>query len=194
MTEILLQAVFLFFFLVGLATAALGLIMLLAPEGYRRIADRLDREEVSMRRGLKPLEYPIWIERWLYRHHRITGSLLLAAGLLFFAAVVFPFGIQQPAAALPGESIFWEALLWLLTLAHGVAAVLGLVILIRPSALKSLEAVANRWISTRQMGRPLENRYYGPDRWAMRHPRATGMVLMLGGAFLMTAFGLFLAG
>lgn len=193
MTQTVLQAAFLFFFLVGLAAAAVGLILMLSPRGYRELARRVE-SEVSTRRALRPLETPIHVERWFYRHHRITGGLLLAAGLLYFLVVVF----RQDAAAvlevLPGTDLPWVALFWLLTLAHGCAAVLGLVILIRPSALKPLEAAANRWISTRRLGRPLEERHHAPDRWAMAHPRAAGMILILGGVFLMAAFGLFLAG
>lgn len=192
MSAILFDAASIFFFLVGLFAAALGLILMLSPKGYRRLAERVETS-VSTRRALRPLEYPVWMERWFYRHHRITGSLLLAAGLLFFFLVLFQHGIAGAAEALPGRGWAWEALFWLLTIAHAAAAVLGLVILLRPSALKPLEAVANRWVSTRRMSRPLEERHYHADRWAMARPRAAGMILILGGAFLMTAFGLFLA-
>lgn len=193
-STILLEVVSYFFLLVGLFAAAIGVILMLAPDGYERLATRLNREW-STRRAMKDLEIPHYYERFFFRHHRWVGILLLIGCGYFFFAFVTRMSPAEAAAGLPGPSALlwaWEGLFWFLVVANLVAAILALVILIRPSALKPLESVANRWISVRQATRGMEREHDEFDRFARRHHRGTGFVVLLGGVFLMVSFWLLL--
>lgn len=188
-----LEALMIFFLLAGLVAAALGLILMLAPDGFERMAASLNREW-STRRAMKDLELPHYYERFFYRHHLWVGVLILVASLYFFFTFVLRTTPAEAAAAMPGVDWLWEGFFWFLVVANVAAAILALVILFRPSALKPLEAVANRWVSVRQATRGMEKEYTEFDRFARRHYRGTGFLLLLGGVFLVVSFGVLLAG
>jgi hypothetical protein len=192
-TGILIDAALALFFVAGLAGAALGLILLLSPQGFARLNAAMSRR-FSARRAMRPLEVPHYRESFFYRHHRWTGGLILAGALFFFFNLAFRFSPEAAAAVLPGVDWVWAGLLWFLILGNLVGAIIGLVILLRPSALKPLEAVANRWVSVRQAARPLDEPHDEADRLVLEYPRASGTLLLLAGLYLAATFGLLLAG
>ncbi|MCP1728089.1 hypothetical protein J2T60_002089 [Natronospira proteinivora] len=185
---LIIEALTLFFMLVGLMAAALGLILMLAPDGFERIAAGMNREW-STRRAMKDLEIPRYYERFFYRHHRWTGGLLLAAAAYFFLAFALQHSPAELGATLPGLAWVWESVFWLLIVANLTAAVLALVILMRPSTLKPLERAANRWVSVRRATRGLNPVFHGVEQLARRHHRAVGFLLLLAGGFLLVSFG-----
>ena len=80
---------------------------------------------------------PWRVERLVYRHHRIAGTLI-TLGSAWFLWQFF----QGPINGLadPTWSMFW----WGLAAAHACTLLIGLVILLRPSRLKPIESLANR--------------------------------------------------
>jgi len=190
---LVIESVLIFFLLVGLFACALGVILMLAPTGFEQLASQLNRQW-STRRAMRDLEVPRYYERFFYRHHRWAGGVLLLAALYFFLGFAFQASPSELAAQLPGLAWAWEALFWLLIAANLTAAILAMVVLIRPSALKPLERVANHWVSLRQASRPLAKNFNHFDELARRHHRGTGFLLLLGGAFLLISYGVLLAG
>ncbi len=188
-TSILTDAAVVLFFLVGLVAAAIGLMLLLSPEAFERVNKAASRR-FSARQAMKPLEQPRYHEPFFYRHHGWTGGLILAGALFFLLSLLFRFTPEMAAAALPGVDWIWIAVIWILITGNVFAVAVALVILLRPSALKPLEAAANRWISLRRASRPLDRTHEGPDRLVHSYPRASGLVLVLAGLFLMVTFGL----
>ena len=84
------------------------------------------------------LDYSWRIEGIVYRHHRLSGVLIaLASGVFLWQAAT---GL---GSLLASESL-WSTAWWLLIASHGFTLLIGLIILLRPSRLKSLEALANR--------------------------------------------------
>jgi hypothetical protein len=187
------EALMILFLLVGLVAAALGLILMLAPDGFERMAASLNRQW-STRRAMRELELPRYYERFFFRHHLWVGTVILLASLYFFFTFVLRTTPAEAAAAMPGVDWLWEGLFWFLLVANVAAAVLALVILFRPSALKPLEAFANRWVSVRQATRGMEREFSQFDQFARRHHRGTGFLLLLGGVFLVVSFAVLLAG
>lgn len=98
------------------------------------------------------LQHVWWVERFFYRHHRpfgvfiIGGSLVMMLVLMskkFWALDVVAFVL----ASAPGvRLIAWGLVSGLL--------MIGLVVLVRPSALKRFEAVANRQVNLVSRGHP----------------------------------------
>lgn len=167
------------------ALAALyGLLMLIAPEQAKGLSARLEHPLSSAGAGL--LERSWRSERWFYRHHRLTGGVLvLAAG---FMLAVAP-GLYPPPHY-PGPLADWglaSAQVFVL-FAAAVAAALGAVVFVRPSALKKLEALANRSVSSKGLEAALDRSYDLVDPWVWRYPRVSGALIALGGGFVV--FGL----
>lgn len=169
--------------------ALLGLALLvgLGLVAYPPLLDRLralSECRVSLRRATRALDVPRDVDRWFYRHHRLYGAavVVLALFLLYFLV----FGYDRPAwHALFGVAYRDFALividaarivLWILAV---FALLVGTVTWVRPSALRALEARANRWLTTRRLTRGLEREYRGPDAFVTRYPRAVGAVIAL---------------
>ncbi len=171
------------------AAAVTGAWLLLAPDSFLRLNARLARW-YSTQRALEPLERPIAVERRLYRHHRLVGAVLTAGSLYTTwrlataydeARIVAALRPDLPAPLAGALLTGWTAFLALGNLA---ALAVGLALLARPSALKDLEAWANRWISTRRALRFLDVPHNGPDRLVARHPRLTGALLLAAALWL----------
>lgn len=187
-----IDAMLILFLLVGIVAVLLGLILLLSQKGFERLNSVLARR-YSGRRAMKPLEVPHYYEAFFYRHNRWTGGVILAGALFFMLSVGLRYSPATAAAALPGIDWIWEGVFWALVLGNALALVIGVIILLRPSLLKPLEASANRWVSMRQAMRPLDQSHDGADRLVRQYPRASGLALLVAGLFLVATFGVLLA-
>lgn len=181
--------------LVGaLFTLIYGLLALFLPERAISLNNRMS-SWVSMRRSLKALEVPRQQEQRLYHHHRILGLLLLAGAL--FILYQLRINIDLPAlrklltsnSANPDitEIVVVSAYTFLLwgTLFSGV---IGGIIAFRPSLLKGIERWSNRWISTRQTLKFLDQSYCGPDNFFNRNPRLSGGIIITGAMYILLTF------
>jgi len=91
------------------------------------------------------------IERFVYRHHRFFGACILLGAMVFLALLAsYHTGIFKTdlralwgMRGLPLVALLLQAAAWLFAL---FALLVALFMLLRPSALKPLEAKANRWV------------------------------------------------
>lgn len=81
------------------------------------------------------------IERFVYRHHRVFGTAIVLGALLYLWRIA-SIGLLWPSA---GHSA-WLSGLPALTVLHLLVLPFGVVMLIRPSLLKRVEQVSNRWV------------------------------------------------
>jgi hypothetical protein len=183
------------FLMVGAAFALLvGLMLLLDSERAFRIGERLDRW-VSTRAAVKPLEEFHNISRPLYRMHRLVGALICAGALYSLVVLGLPSGGQAITKSLRGigPTYFaaWlsESLRYVLLAGNFGALLFGLVFIVRPSALKSLEAWADRRISERKAVMPLEKMRMSADQFLRRHPKAMGVLVILGSLYVLLNLG-----
>lgn len=164
-----------FLILTALAVIVLvALALLLAGGGLLLTASAMNRTgEGNVQRPLDLLDRQWHFERSLYRHHRIAGTIIIAASAYFLWQVVSEDLLMWSGIGL------WQPLLWLLIIGNAFNLAIGIVVTVRPSRLKPLEAVANRWF-------PVDSRTLG--RVLARHPRLRGLLLLavalvaLGGA------------
>lgn len=173
----------------GAVGVAAGVALLLMPAGALR-------ERIRLRRWMLEIDLAALldrrrpIERSLYRHHRAFGALVIAGALASIAALL-RFGDQAvpalgPPLGQPGVLALslgaWVSALF--------AFVIGVFLLIRPSALKGLEAAANRWIEpfppVGQAGVPAGYDFIG--RLVQRFPRLVGALLLVAGLLCLDAF------
>jgi hypothetical protein len=171
-----------------------GAWLLLAPESFAALSKSASRW-VSTRAAVRWLENPRYIERFFYRHHRIFGVMLMVGAAYAVYHLTFQYNQARSLAALavPGygpavESIA-GALVAFLLFGNLTVFFIGATVLGRPSLLKGMEAVGNRWISTRKAFRLFDTRVEGPDRLAERHPRVLGTLVLLGGLYAALQLG-----
>lgn len=168
---LLIDAALVILTITALTFVIAGVVLCLRPS-----ASPQPEPSISRFRGLLGLlEKPQRIERFVYRHHRWSGAIiLLGAGISFWR-------IATSGILWPSNNVGLHVpLLWLLAVATALAFLAGLVILIRPSGLKPVEARANRWV--------------GPEagtlrEWLSRHPRIQGLLVLAISLYALLAFG-----
>ncbi|MFY9316570.1 MAG: hypothetical protein WAO95_13545 [Burkholderiales bacterium] len=194
LSQIVNQSIFIFL-VIGAAFALIaGLMLLFDSQRAFRIAERLDRW-VSTREAIRPLEEHRVISRPLYRMHRLVGALICAGALYSLIVLGMPSGEAAIKTSLSGigptRFVAWisESLRYFLLIGNFGALLFGLVFVLRPSALKGLEAWADRRISERKAIKPLEQMRLSADQVLRRHPRAVGALVVLGSLYVLLNLG-----
>jgi hypothetical protein len=127
------------------------------------------------------------LDRFVYRHHMISGGILALASLatLFIALFLLPAGAGM---AMQGwEHILYESLLGFFCLTGMAGLAVGMIIFARPSLLKPAESWGNRSVSSGQVFQKLEQRVTVLDDWVERRPRLFGILVLVMFAVLGTA-------
>jgi hypothetical protein len=194
--EIFLQTAFIVL-LVGSATGLLlGLMLMLDRERVFRLNERMNRW-VSTRVVLRPLEQPRSVNLHLYRRHRLVGVGVCVAALYSLLVLLFNFELG-PIVHVFRDLGRPETLAWLVEsvrifLVAGNSAVLlaGILLVVRPAAVRKIAAWADRHYSDRRPTKPLEEMNYGPDRFIRSHPVLVGTLLIVGCVYVLLNLGLF---
>ena len=188
------QAVFIFLALGAVFALAAGLLLVFGSQAAFRISERMNRW-VSTRAAIRPLEEHRSISRPLYRLHRLVGVLICAGALYSLVVLATPSGgaaiVKSLSGIGPPRMSAWlsESLRAILLAGNFGALLFGLVFIVRPSALKSLEAWADRRISERKAIKPLEKMRMSADQFLRRHPRPVGVLVILGSLYVLANLG-----
>jgi len=130
------------------------------------------------------------VERFLYRHHRAFGAMVIAGALGCIAALLRLGAWTIPALAPAAGQIGVVAMAFVAWTLALFALVIGVIVLIRPSALKQIETAANRWIDPFPWTehQDVSNRYDIVGRFVQRFPRLAGALLFAAGLLCLDAF------
>jgi hypothetical protein len=194
LSQIVNEAVALFLVLGAALGLVAGLLLVFDSARAFRIGERLDRW-VSTRAALRPLEEQHSIARPLYRMHRLVGMLICAGALYALAVLGTPAGEAAVVKSLstlgPPRFAAWlaESLRLALLLGNAGAFVFGVLFIVRPSALKGVEAWADRRISGRKATKPLEVMRNSTDHFTREHPRLVGVLMVLGSLYVLLNLG-----
>jgi len=175
-----------------------GVWMLVRPESFLR-ANRFLSQWHSMRKATKPLMVSRRTERFVYRHHRPVGLLILAGSAYVLYALVNNYDQKKLGAAMFGGGYYSPLADWLVpglavSLGVGVLFAMGIggFLLIRPSLLKGFEAWANRWVSPRRASRVLDEVHEGPDRFLIRWRPWVAVALIFGSSYALIRLSAFI--
>jgi hypothetical protein len=168
---------------------AVSLLLIFNPRLMARV-NRAASGWISTRRMVHFLDRSVRIERWLYRHHRLLGILIMLGagyiiayfGLLFDKATA----LQRLSAYAPARlmDILLDTLSFSLLLGAAVALVVGFVTCLRPSLLRGIEEFSNQWISLRRTTRALDIPRNQVDNYVAQHAQWIGWLLLLGSIYL----------
>lgn len=176
-------------FALWLACVAYGFFMVLVPGATLRASAGLDRR-YSSRKALRPLEIPRTSEQFFYRYHRLAGGVLLISVFAFFVVYLLDFPRDTVLSKIAGvwgrpmAGIVLESLEAFFVGANALIGVFAVIMILRPSLLKPLEARANRWISTRKALRRVEEERRPLDNLVQRFPRMTGFLVLLASGYI----------
>lgn len=192
LNNILLQS-----FLVLLGCGAIvgilfGAGMLLKQEQVLRL-NQYFSHWVSSEKLETQLDRPHWTERFFYRHHRPVGAGLLIGAMVVLYTFLISYNSRRISAFIaPGYLWLLDALLGLLLIGSVFAAIVGLIVLTRPSLLREIEKSTNRWIVTESLVKWFNGMHYSFEQSTFRHRKLAGVLLIIGSAYVLISLGYFL--
>lgn len=176
---------------------AIGITLLVDSERVMRWNAALNRW-YSTRQAFQKLEEPIDVKRVIYRWHRVAGVLVFAGAIFTLDVLVFTYHSGALVRAFRGVGnpvilgILFETMRIVLIIGNVAAVVAGAILCFRPSLLKGVETVGDRYYSGREAVKPLEVMHYQPDEFVRGRPKLVGTVLIIGSAYVMIVLGLLL--
>ena len=165
--------------------AVVGLLGLVWPQVLLKINSRTSGTVYATDSSV--VDKPHFIDRKLYRSHRVVGAgLFLISGVTLYI-VLFVIGDQPVLAHATGSDSVsgWatEFTLILATLGGVIGVCFGVILFLRPSVLKPLEAWGNRWFHAPEDA--LEKaRGQKFEAWVTQHPRWYGALVLLAAAVM----------
>ena len=161
--------------LAGLLALICGLLAVVRPRAVQQF-------NLPLGRMLAVLQSEIRVERYYYRYHKVTGPVTILGGAILCQAawiVSSPGIFPEPWRIVQQSLAITYALFGI-----GVVA-LGVVVTIRPSALKALEAWSNTRITRQTLRkRMVRFRMFIVD-WTLKYPRGFGILAVLAGSGLL---------
>lgn len=182
-------------FCVGILLVPLGLALVVIPHKVMTLSNSLNRW-VSTKEFFEFVNKPRYQEALIYRHHRKFGATIVICSLISIYMLVFYAGIEATVGGVErlAETEFgrWllQSLYYILIVLCAVTAVIGLVVFVRPSLLKSLEAWGNRWIGTQEFLESLDDVHDIPTNVLPGKPRLFGVFVLLGATYIIYSTGI----
>ena len=190
--DILMRFILILLCVGSVAGILLGIGMLLKPERLVHWNQYLSRW-ISADKVNEELNRPRWVERYFYRHHRLVGTLLLIGAIFILYTFLFNYNLRRISAVMPyGNWGLWDALIGMLLIGGVLAALVGVIVLTRPSLLREIEKSSNRWIATGRMVKLFDDMHHSFDQRLLRHRKTAGVVMMVGGLYILLVLGPFL--
>lgn len=197
--KMLLHAFLLFLMAGSIAGLFAGASLVLRPAWLMHVSRRANRW-IATRQLAGMLEQVIKVDRWFYRHHQASGTLLLTGAifLIYFFTARFDklrilVGLSNAFVIPPilTEVLLDSAVLSIL-LGAAFALIISLFLLIRPSMLRGFEQGANQWISLRRALKPFEISRVGVDEYVFQNVQMAGVLLLFGSLYTLAGLTIWL--
>ena len=187
--QVLIPLMFAFFLVSGIAGLALGIGLAVFRTRVFHLFVPMNRW-VSLRKQLEPMDVQHMIEPFVYRHRRWFSALFIVGGLFSLLMLV------ANAQAATGTSLFNVGrvsdlqsltirMVGALLIAGSILSIaIGVLLGFFPDRLRALEKRSNRWVSSRQMAKGVDDLHLPLDRWFESSPRTAGCILAVAALIL----------
>ena len=174
----------------------IGILLLPVGLGFCLIPDKLFDLAKKMNKWIitdgffEHLNRPRYRESYFYRHHRIFGLLIMIAAIVSLYILTLYYGVDSVIHLLYklSDSTFvkwlYVSLYYQLIGFICLAVVFGMVMFIRPSALKAFEHWSNNWIETEKPLKIFDKENNIPDNILPGNPRIFGLFVILGAVYM----------
>ena len=182
-------------FCLGVVFIPVGLALILFPAQVLAWGNSVNRW-ISTTAFFGALDLSRDHERFYYKHHRFFGGLIIILAAVSIYMLAYYIGLDATVAGLQklAVSAFGQWLLvncyYILISLCGLALVAGLIILIRPSLLKSLETWGNRWIDTQAPLKRFDEVHEIPTNILPGKPRLFGCFVLIGAIYIVYVTGI----
>lgn len=180
---VFLYCVFVFFIIASIFSFVVGVSFALRNATMLRLFEFMN-ESYSVRRAMKPLEIPRFIDPVLLKHPKLLGvGIILGAAMSIYLLMDVDEAIFQPMFL--GPFSYFSAVVLagytksFLLIGNGACAAVGFMMLFLPRHLSGIESYANRWYTLRKQTFPLSVTHHSVDKWVLAHPTVSGVTLSI---------------
>ncbi|MDP2709844.1 MAG: hypothetical protein Q8O56_01375 [Solirubrobacteraceae bacterium] len=197
--QLLLPSAVIFLFLGSVFAIVAGAGLILRGEATLRLFGKLNRW-VSTREALKTVDQQHDIEQTMHRRQRLLGAVFLALAALSFIVLVAKYDVAVLSSVFARRfppiavELAVVTLKWTLIAGDILAIIVGAALILSPDVLAKVEARTNRWYSTRTDADDAALMHLTLDKWAEKHARAAGWIVIVLAAFVALNLGIVLIG
>ena len=180
MTDWLLTSLF----CLGIVFIPVALALMIIPDRMMEWGKSGNRW-VSTTSFFNALDRPRNHERFYYKQHRLLGVIIVLLSVISIYLLAFNTGVDATATGLE-KLAATEFGKWLLQTGYYILIVLcvftliaGVIIITRPSLLKSMEEWGNRWIDTQKPLQPFDDVHEIPESIFPGKPRVFGFFVLV---------------
>lgn len=181
--QVFLYCVFIFFILASIFAFIVGVGLALRSSRMMRFMHFMNRG-FSVRKLVKPLTRPHFVEPVLLRHNRLLGiGFILGASvsLLLLWDINHAIFMHVYLGSFEKEAVevLAEYTKSFLLVGNGVCLAVGMLALFSPQLLSRIEGYTDKWYTLRKQTRPLTENHLEVDHWVLMHPTVSGVTLSL---------------
>jgi hypothetical protein len=185
-----------FMLVVGVLVFLLGLWILILPSHFLKVGQSLSKW-VTTDEYFNYLDKPHYQERLIYKYHRLAGGLIILGALYTLGILILKVDIGSISRLPVVISSFWSDWLYgtvyyLLIGANILAVAAGIIVFARPSMLKGIEQSLNKWVTTGQNLKKLDETHEISLEILPGNPRLFGLAVALGGLYISMSMGVML--
>ncbi|HEY3488351.1 MAG TPA: hypothetical protein VGL10_09825 [Gammaproteobacteria bacterium] len=186
--QIIFDSLVIAFFVSGIAAAIIGVGLVTASTRMFGLFTVMNRY-VSTRHAMKPLSVQHDIGPAVQKHRIWFGIVFIIGAAYSIYGLAVNFNADTITAAISGSGVdrsqplipvVVETMRWTMLVLSALALVVGVILLLAPTALNAIEAHANRWYSVRKVTVGAETPYLTVDKWVETYPKAAGLAITLG--------------
>jgi len=182
--QLLIPALFVFFLIAGVAGTALGVALIVFRGRVFHVLGPMNRW-VSARKTLAPLDSVHNVDPTVYKYRRWFSAVFIVGAAFSMIMIVTKLDVATVVTLLGASRLSFVApwlvasVGWMLLVGSALAIAVGVVLGFFPRALGALETRANRWYSSRQIGKGADDMYLTLDKWVEYSPRTAGWIISI---------------
>jgi hypothetical protein len=174
-------------FIIGVFLLPVGLSFCLFPKKIFEVANRMNKWIIT-----DHFFDTINKESFFYRYHRIFGMVVIIVSMASLYTLTFYLGIESIIDVLNKlsgsafEKWLFVILYYLLLGFVAMTVIIGIIMFVRPSVLKSFEKWCNYWVDTDTPLKVLDRENNMPDKILPgSNPRVFGLFVILGAIYML---------
>jgi hypothetical protein len=192
LNQILLQSSLMLFWSGSVVGVLVGVAMLLKPEQLMRLNQQASRwvctEKIAVQFDCRRR-----VEPFIYRHHRLMGSAVLIGAVFVLHTFLFRYNLRFISTLIP-KNYWWlsDALVTMLLIGSVLAALIGGIVLTKPSLLRDIETSANRWICTERVSSWINSKHHFIEQFFFRYHRFFGALILTTSLYVLVVLRYYL--
>ncbi len=180
---VFLYMTFVFFLIASVFSFLVGIALALRSKSALRFFDLMNRW-ISVRKMMRPLSVPHYIEPALLKRRMILGTVIIIGAMvsiqLLMGADLHPaLSLFNGSLSAPEITGVADNLKTFLITGNALCVLVGILILFFPRVLSTLESYTDRWLSMRKSMQPLDKMHMEVDCWVLKHPTSAGVTLSI---------------